>query len=89
MSLAALRAITVIVYGKTRHMGYSVKTEFDTYLISSIYYRPNLRSSFRPIARLALKLQRFVCDCATPRLMKKLWSKGVAMHTYSISVYCA
>ena len=31
------------------------------------------------IARFALELERFVCDCATPKMNKKLRSKGVAL----------
>ena len=33
-----------------------------------------------------MELERFVCDCATPPILKKLRCKGVAMHVYSIRV---
>ena len=28
-----------------------------------------------------------ICDCTTPPIIEKLQSKGVAMHTYSVSIY--
>ena len=37
----------------------------------------------------ALELERFVCDRVTPTMNEKLRSKGIAMHTYSVSVYYA
>ena len=35
----------------------------------------------------AMELGHFVCNCATPTIIEKLQSKGVAMHAYDISVY--
>ena len=46
-------------------------------------------SSLRPIARFVVEMQRIVCDCAIPPKIKKLWSKGIAMHVYGISAYYA
>jgi hypothetical protein len=34
-------------------------------MVDKLYHRDNPRSSFRPIARLTVELQRFVCDRAT------------------------
>ena len=48
-------------------------------LVDKPYHRANWRSSFRPIARFAVELQSFVCDCATPSKIEKLWSKGVTV----------
>ena len=48
-----------------------------------------LRSSLRPIARFVVEIQCFVCDRATPPIMEKLRSKGVAMHAYGVSAYYA
>ena len=47
------------------------------------YHRANLLPSLRPIA---LELERFVHNCATPT-KNKLRSKGVAMHVYGVSEY--
>ena len=80
----------VTVYEKTRHMGFFVKIEFDVWLISSIvYHGANPRSSFRPTVRFVVEIQRFVCDRATPPIIEKLRSKGVAMHAYGVSAYYA
>ena len=43
----------------------------------------------RHIARLADELECFVCDRATPPIIEKLRTKGVAMHAYGVSVYYA
>jgi hypothetical protein len=56
-------------------------------IFDKLYPTANLRSSFRPIAHFAVDLQRFVCDRATPPIIEKLQSKGVAMHAYIISIY--
>ena len=37
----------------------------------------------------AEELQRFVCDRATPPIIEKLRSTGVAVHAYGVSVYYA
>ena len=51
-------------------------------MIDKFYHRANLRSSFRPIVRFVVEIQCFVCNRATPPIIQKLWSKGVAMHIY-------
>ena len=56
-------------------------------MVDKLYHRANPRSSPRPIARLVVEIQRFVCDRPTPSIIEKLWSKGVAMHTYGVSAY--
>ena len=53
------------------------------------YHRANPRSSSRLIAHFIVEIQYFVCDRATPPIIEKLRSKGVAMHAYSVSVYYA
>jgi hypothetical protein len=58
-------------------------------MVDKLYHRTNPHSSFRPIARLAVELQRFVCDRATPPIIEKLRPKGVAMHAYGVSAYYA
>ena len=35
--------------------------------------------------RFVVEIQRFVCDRATPPIIEKLRSKGVAMHAYGVS----
>ena len=47
------------------------------------------QSSFRLIVHFVVEIQRFVCDRATPPIIEKLRSKGVAMHAYGVSVYYA
>ena len=82
-----VRILYVTVYGKTRHMGFFVKIEFDVSLISStLELTP---ASLRPIARFTLEIARFVCDRATRIENEKLRSEGVAMNAYSVSVYYA
>ena len=56
-------------------------------MVDKPYHRANSCSSFRPIAHFTVDLQSFVCDHATPPIIKKLRSKGVAMHAYDFSVY--
>ena len=34
-----------------------------------------------------VEIQRFVCNCATPPMIEKLQSKGVAMNVYGVSIY--
>ena len=58
-------------------------------MVDKLYYRANPRSSFRPIARFVVEIQRFVRDCATPSTIEKLQFKGVAMHMYGVSAYYA
>ena len=58
-------------------------------MVDNLYHRANPRSSLRPIARFVVEIQRFVCDRATPLIIEKLWSKGIAMHVYGISAYYA
>ena len=56
-------------------------------MVDNLYHRANPRSSFRPIARFVMEIQRFVCDRATLPIIEKLQSEGVAMHTYGVSAY--
>ena len=58
-------------------------------MVDKFYHKPNPHSSLRLIARFVMKIQHFVCDCATPPIIKILQSKGVAMHAYSVSAYYA
>ena len=62
-------------------------------MVDKLYHRANPRSSLRPIARFVVEIQRFVCDRATPPIIEKLRSKGVAMHiamhAYGVSAYYA
>ena len=58
-------------------------------MVDKLYHRANPRSSLRLIARFVVEIQHFVCDSATPPIIKKLRSKGVAMHAYDISAYYA
>ena len=53
-------------------------------IFGKLYHRANLPPSLRLIARLAVELEHFVCDPATPPIIEKLWFKGVAMHAYSV-----
>ena len=78
--------LNVTVSGKTRHIANFMINfiELATYLI-----RSTTRSSFRANVRFVVEIQRFVCDCATPQIIEKLRSKGIAMHAYSISAYYA
>ena len=71
-------------FGKTLRMGFFLKIEFDAWLISS-----NPCSSLRLIAHFFVEIQHFVCDRATPPIMEKLRSKGVAMHAYAVYAYYA
>ena len=54
-----------------------------------VYHRANPHPSFRPIVHFTVEIQHFVCDCATPPIIDKLRSKGVAMHAYGVSAYYA
>ena len=56
-------------------------------MVDKLYHRINPRSSLRPIAHFVVEIQRFVCDRATPQIIEKLRSKGVAMHAYGVSAY--
>ena len=56
-------------------------------MVDKLYHRANLRSSLRPIVCLIVEIQRFVCNRATPPIIEKLRSKGIAMHAYDISAY--
>ena len=55
-------------------------------MVDKLYHRANPRSSLRPIICLVVEIQR---DCATPPIIEKLRSKGVAMHAYGVSAYYA
>ena len=56
-------------------------------MVDKLYHRANPRSSFRPPVLFVVEIQRFVCDRATPPIIEKLRSKGVAMRTYGNSAY--
>ena len=56
-------------------------------MVDLLYHRANPRSCLRTIACFIVEIQRFVCDCVTPPIIEKLWSKGVAMHAYGVSTY--
>ena len=56
-------------------------------MVDKLYHRANPRSSLRLIARFVVEIQRFVCNCATPPIIEKLLSKGIAMHMYGVSAY--
>ena len=56
-------------------------------MVDKIYHRGYPRSSLRPIAHFVVEIQCFVCNRATPPIIEKLRSKGVAMHTYGVSAY--
>ena len=58
-------------------------------MVDKLYHRANPCSSLRPIVRFVVDIQRFVYDHATPSIIEKLRSKGVAMHAYGISAYYA
>ena len=59
------------------------------YIFDKLYPRANPPASLRVITHFALEIVSFVYDRATRIENKKLWSKGVAMYAYSISVYYA
>ena len=48
-------------------------------MVDKLYHRANPHSSLRPIVCLVVEVQRFVCDRATPPIIEKLRSKGVAI----------
>ena len=58
-------------------------------MVNKLYNRANPRSSFKPTLRFVVEIQHFVCNHATPPIIKKLRSKGVAMHTHGVSTYYA
>ena len=55
-------------------------------MVDKLSHRANPRSSFRPTV---VEIQHLVCDRATPPIIEKLLSKGVAMHAYGVSAYYA
>ena len=58
-------------------------------MVDKLYHRANPCSSLTPIAHFVVEIQHFVCDRATPPIIEKLRSKGVAMHAYGVSAYYA
>ena len=48
-----------------------------------------VKVELRPTVHFAVEIQRFACNRATPLIIEKLWSKGVAMHAYGVSAYYA
>ena len=55
-------------------------------MVDKLYHRANPRSSLRPMVRFVVEIQCFVCDRATPPIIKTLRSKGVAMHTWRFRI---
>ena len=58
-------------------------------MVDKLYHRANPHSSFRPITRFVVEMQRFVCNRATPPIIEKLWSKDLTMHAYGVSAHYA
>ena len=58
-------------------------------MVDKLWHRANPCSSLRPIVHFVVEIQCFVCDRATPPIIEKLRSKGVAMHAYGVSAYYA
>ena len=58
-------------------------------MVDKLYHRTNPRSSLRLTVLFVVEIQCFVCDRATPPIIEKLPSKGVAMHAYGVSAYYA
>ena len=80
--------VYVTGFGKTLRMGFFQKIEFNAWLISSTIELTCVQVvGLRPIVCLVVEIQRFVCDRATPPIIEKLRSKGVAMHAYGVSAY--
>ena len=77
----------MIGFGKTLRMGFILKIEFDAWLISSTIELTHVQVLGR--SRFIVEIQRFVCDRATPPIIEKLRSKGIAMHAYGVSAYYA
>ena len=56
-------------------------------MVDKLYHRANPRSSQ---ADRALRCgDTTLCDRATPTIIEKLRSKGIAMHAYGVSAYYA
>ena len=55
-----------------------------SYIFDKLYHRANLPPSFRPIAHFAWELERFVCDCATPTIIKEI----TVQRRYYARVWC-
>ena len=68
-------------------MGFFVKVEFDASMISSTIELTRVQVLDRSYA--SLWSNSAVCDRATPSIIEKLQSKGVAMHAYGVSAYYA
>ena len=76
-------------FGKTLHMRFFQKIEFDVWLISPTIELTCIQV-LDPITCFAVELQSFVCDRVTPPTIEKLRSKGVAMHAcvvHGVSIY--
>ena len=52
-----------------------------------LYPRANPPASLRLLAHFFLEIAHFVHDLAAHIEIEKLWSEGVAMYAYSVSVY--
>ena len=57
---------------------------FDPTNLKFAYHRANLPPTLRHIVHLAVYLECFVSDHATPTIIEKLPFKGIAMHVYGI-----
>ena len=62
-------------------MGKLAIWDFVKCICDKLYHRANTCSSFRLTVYLVVKIQRFVCDRATPSVIKKLLFKGVLLCT--------
>ena len=81
------RAIIYVTgFGKTLCMEFFQKIEFDAWLISSSIELTRVQVLGRSRASL-LRYSTLFAIAPHPPIIKKLRSKGVAMHTYGISAY--
>ena len=88
LKIQCTQSVYVTGFGKNPLYGIFSEIKFDIWLINSTIELTRIQVS-EPIVHFAEELQCFVCDCATPTIIEKLRSKGVAMHVYGIFVYYA
>ena len=72
-------------FGITLRNEIFLKIEFDVWFISSTIELTRVQVLVRLRALLWIEIRHFVYDRATPPIIKKLRSKGVAMHVYGVS----
>ena len=72
-------------FGITLRNEIFLKVEFDVWLISSTIELTRVQVLVRLHASLWIEIRHFVYDRTTPPIIKKLRSKGVAMHVYGVS----